>query len=467
MATTKNIKWNNGSGYIHVTYSDDGQVSVTSDNNDLSVEREQTIKIKTAIGGKEKSVTIKQRCSVPITISTNIKESSVYFAYTNLNGVSLNVNTSLVGPVSAEVINVNSGSSYTISTAPHWPCNKAFSSWSSGETTSKMTKTALPGGATHQAQFVDKTDTVTYDETKNIDDGKIKILSTPKITFLIPGSNGSAQGELIIDNKWLLYMSSSTVLSVKNLQDSTYNKGGISVIDDAKTLGCPMFLTVGPNKPLHSGCLSLSTKKYAETDPYPMLLISGNGSEYFDSSIALPTGFTSRSFSQTYAFQITYDSSGGLSFKARQIITLNTPYWNYSMVDKDNGQVMIYPWGIYDIPDPTTPLVYIKPSNTGHPTYPNIYRWNHFKDDDSDFQAGLIYKNYMLCTGGSANQGSAKQSFEIFNLQDTRFVTDPETNKQGIQPIYCIMTSDYMAKVGPYYQYNGGPSCKQQLEVGT
>ena len=59
---TLTIPWNDGNGNIILTYSGqgDGTVSVMSDTDNLGADREQTITLRTADGTKEVQVTIQQ-----------------------------------------------------------------------------------------------------------------------------------------------------------------------------------------------------------------------------------------------------------------------------------------------------------------------------------------------------------------------------------------------------------------------
>ena len=59
---TLTIPWNDGNGNIILTYTGqgDGTVTVRSDTDNLGADREQTITLRTADGTKEVQVTIQQ-----------------------------------------------------------------------------------------------------------------------------------------------------------------------------------------------------------------------------------------------------------------------------------------------------------------------------------------------------------------------------------------------------------------------
>lgn len=59
---TLTIPWNDGNGNIILTYTGqgDGTVTVMSDTDNLGADREQTITLRTADGTKEVQVTIQQ-----------------------------------------------------------------------------------------------------------------------------------------------------------------------------------------------------------------------------------------------------------------------------------------------------------------------------------------------------------------------------------------------------------------------
>ena len=67
MATVQ-VPWTTGSGHITLTYTGQGNgtISVSSDPNDVYVERSQTVTVQTTAGGTvTKTLTVKQSAKVP------------------------------------------------------------------------------------------------------------------------------------------------------------------------------------------------------------------------------------------------------------------------------------------------------------------------------------------------------------------------------------------------------------------